>query len=151
MHAWLLPAAAAGLRHAHVLLLLLQNADDAKATSVRFCIDHNTYGTGAGRSTRGGVRTHAARARYTRRKGAGGSSAASAGAQHAGVAIMQPYRAASPRLPAGSLLSAGMAGFQGPALLAFNDGVFSERDFESISRIGDSQKRQQSGKTGRFG
>jgi hypothetical protein len=26
--------------------VLLQNADDAKATRVRFVLDHNTYGTG---------------------------------------------------------------------------------------------------------
>eukprot|EP00854_Cymbomonas_tetramitiformis_P005341 gene5341-6484_t len=41
--------------------------------------------------------------------------------------------------------------FQGPALFAYNDGVFTEADFESISRIGDSCKRGQVGKTGRFG
>jgi sacsin len=29
--------------------------------------------------------------------------------------------------------------------------VFTERDFESISRVGDSKKRGQAGKTGRFG
>ena len=52
---------------------------------------------------------------------------------------------------AGSILSPQMAQFQGPALLAYNDGVFSEKDFESISRIGDSKKREQIGKTGRFG
>ena len=44
-----------------------------------------------------------------------------------------------------------LAGFQGPSLLVFNDSVFRESDFESISRIGDSVKREQVGKTGRFG
>lgn len=44
-----------------------------------------------------------------------------------------------------------LSAFQGTALLVYNDGVFSERDFESISRIGDSCKREQVGKTGRFG
>ncbi len=44
-----------------------------------------------------------------------------------------------------------MAPFQGPALLAYNDGVFSERDLQSISRIGDSKKKEEEGKTGRFG
>lgn len=44
-----------------------------------------------------------------------------------------------------------LAAFQGPALLVYNDAVFSETDFESISRIGDSLKRLQQGKTGRFG
>lgn len=39
------------------------------------------------------------------------------------------------------LLGPGLAGFQGPALLAYNDAVFTPRDFESISRVGDSKKR----------
>lgn len=50
-----------------------------------------------------------------------------------------------------SLAYARLAGFQGAALLVFNDSVFREADFESISRIGDSVKREQVGKTGRFG
>lgn len=33
----------------------------------------------------------------------------------------------------------------------YNDGVFSEADMASISRVGDSGKRAQAGKTGRFG
>ena len=37
---------------------------------------------------------------------------------------------------------------KGPALLVRNDAVFSEADFESISRVGDSVKRGQAGKTG---
>ena len=45
----------------------------------------------------------------------------------------------------------GLAQFQGPSLLVFNDSTFKESDFESISRIGDSVKRTQVGKTGRFG
>jgi sacsin len=49
------------------------------------------------------------------------------------------------------LLGPGMAPWQGPALVAYNDAVFSEADFISISRIGDSVKRVQAGKTGRFG
>ncbi|CAN6481779.1 unnamed protein product [Victoria cruziana] len=50
-----------------------------------------------------------------------------------------------------SLLSEGLAQWQGPALLAYNDSVFSEEDFVSISRIGDSKKEGQAWKTGRFG
>ena len=50
-----------------------------------------------------------------------------------------------------SLAFAEGAPFQGAALLAFNDAQFSDADFASISRIGDSVKRDQAGKTGRFG
>ena len=50
-----------------------------------------------------------------------------------------------------SLAYAKLAGFQGASLLVHNDSVFRESDFESISRIGDSVKRTQVGKTGRFG
>ncbi|THU63893.1 hypothetical protein C4D60_Mb01t20640 [Musa balbisiana] len=50
-----------------------------------------------------------------------------------------------------SLLSPNLAQWQGPALLAYNDAVFTEDDFISISRIGDSKKQSQTWKTGRFG
>ena len=50
-----------------------------------------------------------------------------------------------------SLLSETLAQWQGPALLAFNDAVFTEDDFVSISRIGGSSKHAQAWKTGRFG
>lgn len=52
---------------------------------------------------------------------------------------------------AGGLAADALAQFQGPALLSFNDAVFTEADFESISSIGQSVKRAQQGKTGRFG
>ncbi|XP_008803352.1 sacsin [Phoenix dactylifera] len=52
---------------------------------------------------------------------------------------------------AGSLLSGKLAQCQGPALLAYNDAMFTEDDFASISRIGDSKKQSQAWKTGRFG
>lgn len=50
-----------------------------------------------------------------------------------------------------SLLSSELSQFQGPALLAYNDAVFTEDDFVSISRIGDSKKLSKAWKTGRFG
>ena len=51
-----------------------------------------------------------------------------------------------------SLAAASLASFQGPALLAYNDGkVFSEDDYASISSLGNSVKKDQKGKTGRFG
>ncbi|KAK6931871.1 hypothetical protein RJ641_003664 [Dillenia turbinata] len=50
-----------------------------------------------------------------------------------------------------SLLSPKLAEWQGPSLLAYNDAVFTEDDFGSISRIGGSKKHAQTWKTGRFG
>ncbi|XVE66342.1 hypothetical protein DITRI_Ditri08aG0072500 [Diplodiscus trichospermus] len=50
-----------------------------------------------------------------------------------------------------SLLSDSLAQWQGPSLLAYNDAVFTEEDFVSISRIGGSSKHSQAWKTGRFG
>lgn len=53
--------------------------------------------------------------------------------------------------PTTSLLSPKLAQWQGPALLAYNNAVFTEDDFASISRIGGSGKQSQAWKTGRFG
>jgi sacsin len=50
-----------------------------------------------------------------------------------------------------SLLAPALAQWQGPALLAYNDAVFTDEDFASISRVGDSRKVAQTWKTGRFG
>ncbi|KAK9856110.1 hypothetical protein WJX84_004825 [Apatococcus fuscideae] len=44
-----------------------------------------------------------------------------------------------------------LAPFQGPSLLVYNDAIFTPDDFLSISQIGESIKRTQEGKTGRFG
>ncbi|KAF5829451.1 hypothetical protein DUNSADRAFT_16062 [Dunaliella salina] len=79
-----------------ILKELVQNADDAKATSIRFCLDHRV---------------------------------------HSSEGLLDPK----------------LQRFQGPALLVYNNATFSEHDFQSISRIGDSVKRKQTGKTGRFG
>ncbi|CAM9522156.1 unnamed protein product [Phaeothamnion confervicola] len=51
------------------------------------------------------------------------------------------------------LPSTTLAQFQGPALLVYNSGVFTDADFASIQRIGDSLKKDSSkgSKTGRFG
>ncbi|GER32765.1 zinc finger family protein, partial [Striga asiatica] len=79
-----------------VLKELIQNADDAGATTVRLCLDRRRHGVD-------------------------------------------------------SLLSNSLAQWQGPALLAYNDAVFTEEDFVSISRIGGSSKQDKAWKTGRFG
>lgn len=51
------------------------------------------------------------------------------------------------------LAAASLSELQGPALLCYNDAQFSEVDFQSIQRIGDSLKKEDSKgtKTGRFG
>ena len=41
----------------------------------------------------------------------------------------------------------GTAAFQGPALLTFNDAVFSDTDFESIQHIGGSKKTEAEART----
>ena len=51
----------------------------------------------------------------------------------------------------GSLLAPGMSALQGPALLVFNDAVFSEADFMNLARIGQGSKMASANKTGRFG
>jgi sacsin len=50
-----------------------------------------------------------------------------------------------------SLLAPALAQWQGPSLLAYNDALFTDDDFASISRLGDSRKVAQTWKTGRFG
>ena len=50
-----------------------------------------------------------------------------------------------------SITNEKLAQFQGASLLVHNDSTFAESDFISISQIGDSVKRTQVGKTGRFG
>lgn len=45
-------------------------------------------------------------------------------------------------LRSGSVAFEGLADFQGPALLVYNDATFSEADFESISRIGEGATEQ---------
>ena len=44
-----------------------------------------------------------------------------------------------------------MAEFQGPSLLVYNDSIFSEEDFDSICSIGNSRKKTDVKKIGRFG
>lgn len=50
-----------------------------------------------------------------------------------------------------SLLSPGMADWQGPALYSFNDSVFSPQDLFAISRIGQESKLEKPLAIGRFG
>ena len=41
--------------------------------------------------------------------------------------------------------------YHGPALLARNNSLFTDKDFSSLSSIGDSQKRHDVESTGKFG
>ncbi|PVH73775.1 hypothetical protein DL98DRAFT_468851 [Cadophora sp. DSE1049] len=79
-----------------VIRELLQNADDAGATEVRFVLDERIH-------------------------------------------------------PVENLISPSLAQYQGAALLSYNNAVFSDKDFESLSRLGDSLKLNDSATTGRFG
>lgn len=49
------------------------------------------------------------------------------------------------------LLHEGLRQYHGPALLARNNSVFKNEDFESLSSIGDSRKRQDIATVGKFG
>lgn len=78
------------------LMELMQNADDAGATSARFMLDRSEY-------------------------------------------------------PADRLLGPKLAAWQGPALIAWNDAVFTAADVQNIARIGQDSKLTRPGATGRFG
>ena len=75
---------------------LIQNADDAGATEVKFLIDWRTHTTG-------------------------------------------------------KLFTMGMAKWQGPALYAYNNEVFSDEDLKNISKVAGATKKQDHTKIGRFG
>eukprot|EP01062_Namystynia_karyoxenos_P034324 TRINITY_DN25176_c0_g1_i1.p1 TRINITY_DN25176_c0_g1~~TRINITY_DN25176_c0_g1_i1.p1 ORF type:complete len:4799 (+),score=1553.05 TRINITY_DN25176_c0_g1_i1:126-14399(+) len=53
--------------------------------------------------------------------------------------------------PTEGLLFPDVGEFQGPALLSYNSGVFTDEDLQSIQQIGGSLKRGNVAKTGRFG
>ena len=53
--------------------------------------------------------------------------------------------------PDSPVLVDGLSEYQGPALLAYNDALFSKKDFQSLTSLGDSQKIQDKAATGKFG
>ena len=53
--------------------------------------------------------------------------------------------------PASRLLSPGLAAWQGPALCLFNNSLFTEEDWKNFKAVGESGKRDDDRKIGRFG
>ncbi len=49
------------------------------------------------------------------------------------------------------MLVDGLSEDQGPALLAYNDALFTDKDFRSLTSLGDSKKIQDKAATGKFG
>ena len=49
------------------------------------------------------------------------------------------------------LLHENLEEYHGPALLARNNGIFTDEDFSSLSSVGDSRKRNDATTTGKFG
>jgi len=49
------------------------------------------------------------------------------------------------------VLVEGLSQYQGPALLAYNDALFTEKDFRSLTSLGDSKKVHDKATTGKFG
>jgi sacsin len=53
--------------------------------------------------------------------------------------------------PAQELLNPSLEQYQGPALLAYNNAIFTDTDFQNLSRLGDSLKLHDGSTTGKFG
>jgi len=64
---------------------------------------------------------------------------------------LQEFRLDTHTYPDLPLLHAGLCQYQGPALLAYNNATFSEKDFDSLARVGDSGKLSDVSSTGKFG
>ena len=53
--------------------------------------------------------------------------------------------------PTNELIHKALAEYQGPALLTYNNAVFTENDFKSLSQLGNSKKLEDGSTTGKFG
>ena len=53
--------------------------------------------------------------------------------------------------PTEHLVDPALAEYQGPALLVYNNSIFSDQDFASLKRLGDSRKVKDKIATGKFG
>ncbi|CZT03992.1 uncharacterized protein RAG0_10590 [Rhynchosporium agropyri] len=65
--------------------------------------------------------------------------------------MMQKFVLDDRTYPTENLIDPKLAQFQGPALLSFNNAVFKDKDFMSLSQLGDSLKLNDGATTGRFG
>ena len=101
---------------------LIQNADDAGARVVKICYDS---------------RQHASNNTGTQKTGCSGSGSSSSSSSSSDASC--------------KLLDPRLAAWQGPALLVFNDAVFTERDFQSITSLGLSGKKSDLSTVGKYG
>jgi sacsin len=53
--------------------------------------------------------------------------------------------------PDKELINQSLEQYQGPALLAYNNAIFTDTDFQNLSRLGDSLKLHDGSTTGKFG
>ena len=65
--------------------------------------------------------------------------------------ITQAFTLITRSYSSSNLLNPGLIEYQGPALLAYNDAKFLDKDFESLSSLGASRKEQEAFATGKFG
>ena len=53
--------------------------------------------------------------------------------------------------PSGSLVNERLSSYQGPALIAANDAVFTDKDWDGIQRLQDSVKAEDPFNVGKYG
>ena len=126
---------------------------DAGASTIKFCVDERSFGTESlAHEKLGQFQVRDSGARPGARQSLAPCMPAPSEALESsdrGTAIAPRRRGARSR--PGAATDCARVTRQGPALLVYNNGVFSDEDFESIQSIGDSKKRGQLAKTGRFG
>ena len=71
-------------------------------------------------------------------------------ADDAGAAVVRFY-IDNRQHPSRSLVNGKLSAYQGPALIAANDAVFTEKDWEGIQRLQDSVKAEDPFNIGKYG
>lgn len=64
---------------------------------------------------------------------------------------MQKFVLDETTYPVGQLINPCLKQYQGPALLVYNNAIFTDGDFESLRLLGDSFKINDGSTTGKFG